>query len=76
MADRDRQVRLPVAALIVVDAQVGFDDPSWGRRNNPACDENIADLVDTLPAVDTSSTSATTPAKRAARSVRPTRATP
>jgi nicotinamidase-related amidase len=33
-------------ALIVVDAQQGFDDPSWGVRNNPACDDNIAALVD------------------------------
>ena len=32
-------------ALVVVDAQRGFDDPSWGRRDNPACDENIAALV-------------------------------
>lgn len=32
-------------ALVVVDAQQGFDDPSWGRRDNPACDENIATLV-------------------------------
>lgn len=33
-------------ALVVVDAQKGFDDPVWGRRNNPACDENIAALVE------------------------------
>lgn len=33
-------------ALIVVDAQVGFDDPWWGRRNNEHADENIAALVD------------------------------
>ena len=32
-------------ALIVVDAQQGFDDPSWGARNNPDCDRNIAALV-------------------------------
>ena len=35
----------PDAALVVVDVQVGFDDPWWGPRNNPACDENIAALV-------------------------------
>jgi hypothetical protein len=39
-------------ALIVVDAQQGFDDPSWGVRNNPACDDNIADLVDELSSHD------------------------
>ena len=32
-------------ALVVVDAQRGFDDPVWGKRNNPDCDENIAALV-------------------------------
>ena len=32
-------------ALVVVDAQAGFDDPIWGRRNNPHCDQNIAALV-------------------------------
>ncbi len=31
-------------ALVVVDAQRAFDDPWWGRRNNPACDHNIAAL--------------------------------
>jgi nicotinamidase-related amidase len=34
------------AALVVVDAQAGFDDPWWGSRNNPECDDNIAALVD------------------------------
>lgn len=34
------------AALVVVDAQLGFEDSSfWGRRNNPAADGNIAALV-------------------------------
>ncbi|MGN6574800.1 MAG: cysteine hydrolase family protein [Nocardioides sp.] len=33
-------------ALVVVDAQRGFDDAGfWGPRNNPACDDNIARLV-------------------------------
>ena len=32
-------------ALVVVDAQQGFEDPWWGRRNNPACDDNIAALT-------------------------------
>ena len=33
-------------ALVVVDAQAGFDDPSWGERNNLDCDRNIEGLVD------------------------------
>ena len=37
---------LPVeTALVVVDVQVGFDDPWWGPRNNPACDANVEALV-------------------------------
>jgi len=37
-------------ALIVVDVQQGFDDPRWGRRNNPAADANIAALVEAFAA--------------------------
>ena len=42
---------MPVApdaqhALVVIDVQQGFDDPAWGRRDNPACEANIALLVD------------------------------
>ncbi len=33
------------AALVVVDVQQGFDEPSWGRRDNPACEANIAALI-------------------------------
>jgi nicotinamidase-related amidase len=33
-------------ALIVVDVQRGFDDPVWGRRDNPDCERNIAALLD------------------------------
>ncbi|MBA2956169.1 isochorismatase family protein [Nocardioides sp. MAH-18] len=36
---------LDAYALVVVDAQAGFDDLRWGRRNNPACDTNIERLV-------------------------------
>ena len=32
-------------ALLVVDVQQGFDDPWWGPRDNPDCDDNIAALV-------------------------------
>ena len=33
------------AALVIVDVQRGFDDPSWGRRDNPACEDNVAALL-------------------------------
>jgi nicotinamidase-related amidase len=42
----DRPEGLDRLALVVVDAQRGFDDAEfWGPRNNPACDDNIARLV-------------------------------
>ncbi len=34
------------AALVVVDVQRGFDDPSWGRRDNPACEAHVGALVE------------------------------
>ena len=33
-------------ALLVVDVQRGFDEPVWGPRNNPRCEENVAALID------------------------------
>src|SRR3954451_6112720 len=34
-------------ALIVVDVQRAFDDTGyWGRRNNPACEANVAALIE------------------------------
>jgi nicotinamidase-related amidase len=33
------------AALIVIDVQQGFDDPSWGTRDNPDAEANISRLI-------------------------------
>ena len=34
------------AALIVIDVQQAIDHPSWGERNNPGAERNIAALLD------------------------------
>ena len=34
-------------ALVVVDMQKAFDDATyWGSRNNPDCERNVADLIE------------------------------
>lgn len=35
----------PDAVLLLVDLQKAIDDPSWGRRNNPALEANVARLL-------------------------------
>jgi nicotinamidase-related amidase len=37
---------MPKEALLVIDVQQAFDDPSWGRRNNPDCERNVARLIE------------------------------
>ncbi|HEX8582293.1 MAG TPA: cysteine hydrolase family protein [Acidimicrobiales bacterium] len=40
--DRDDLGR---AALVVIDVERGFDEPAWGRRDNPACEANVGRLI-------------------------------
>jgi len=37
---------LETTALVVIDVQVGFEDPAWGRRDNPGCEANVLALLD------------------------------
>jgi len=34
------------AALILIDLQTAIDHPSWGDRNNPDAEKNVAALLD------------------------------
>ncbi len=36
---------MQTGALVVMDVQRAFDDPAWGTRNNPGCEDNIATLI-------------------------------
>ncbi len=33
------------SALIVIDVQQAFNNPTWGKRNNPQAEQRIADLL-------------------------------
>ena len=40
----DMHKNLP--ALVVIDVQMGFENPAWGERNNPQAEDNIQSLLE------------------------------
>ena len=44
--DPDRLEPVTPPTLIVIDVQRAFDDPSWGERNNPDAERNVARAIE------------------------------
>ena len=35
----------PSAALVIIDVQKGFDEPFWGKRNNPDAEKVMEEVL-------------------------------